>query len=390
VADLNGDGRPDLVTANRDSNTVSLLLGQGNGTFQAKEHDVGNGPASVAVADLNGDGHPDLVTANFDSSDVSLLLGQGDGTFQVGQRFAVGNGPAAVAVADLNGDGRPDLVTANFDSSDVSLLLGQGNGTFRAEERFAVGFRPASVAVADFNGDGRLDLVTANRDADTVSVLLGQGAGTFRAEERFAVGVRPASVAVADFNGDGRLDLVTANRNSNDVSVRPGQVFNLSPGRELKPVTVDGRSQLSFIFTEHIPPGRDRVFTVQAFPPNATLPNFIGRTTQDVDSEETEVAITLLPVDNTLEVVPADPAMIVVAGTVVGPTASVVQFMASGIFTFGTESLRVGLTENVTWTSSNTAVATVNNGEAALLSPGMTTITATVEGSSAGLILVVK
>ena len=108
-----------------------------------------------------------FVTTNFDSSDVSVLLGQGDGTFQAEQRFAVGFHPAAVAVADFNGDGRPDLVTANFDSRDVSLLLGQGNGTFQTAQQFSVGFRPAAVAVADFNGDGSADIAILTREKGT-------------------------------------------------------------------------------------------------------------------------------------------------------------------------------------------------------------------------------
>jgi hypothetical protein len=127
------------------------------------------------VADVNGDGRLDVVTANPGSSDVSVLLGNGDGTFQTPQRFAVGGGPVSVAVADVNGDGRLDLVTANAygtnGAGDVSVLLGAGDGTFQAEQRFGAGFNPSSVAVADVNGDGRLDLVT-----DDVSVLLQQSA----------------------------------------------------------------------------------------------------------------------------------------------------------------------------------------------------------------------
>jgi hypothetical protein len=139
---------------------------------------AGDGPRSVTVADLNGDGRPDLVTANFYSDNVSILLGNGAGGFATAAGFPAeaGDGPVSVAVADVNGDGRPDLVTANIFSNNVSVLLGDGAGGFSAAagSPVAVGGFPISVAVADLNGDGRPDLVTANFGSDNVSVLLGK------------------------------------------------------------------------------------------------------------------------------------------------------------------------------------------------------------------------
>src|SRR5207248_2345115 len=121
---------------------------------------VGLVPTSVAVADVNGDGRLDLVVANSGNANVSVLLGNGDGTFHRAANIVVGGLPSSVAVADVNGDGRRDLVTANYGSSNsVSVLLGNGNGTFQGAVDFGVGFAPRSVAVSDLNGDGRLDLV---------------------------------------------------------------------------------------------------------------------------------------------------------------------------------------------------------------------------------------
>ena len=223
VADLNGDGKLDLTTANYFSNTVSVLLGNGDGTFgTAANFAVGDSPTFVAVADLNGDGKLDLATANYSSNTVSVLLGNGDGTFGTATDFAVGSSPESVAVADLNRDGKIDLTTANYSSNNVSVLLGNGNGTFGTATDFAVGDYPSSVAVADLNRDGKLDLTTANYFSDTVSVLLGNGDGTFGTATDFAAGSVPYSVAVADLNGDGLLDLTTANYFSNTVSVLLG------------------------------------------------------------------------------------------------------------------------------------------------------------------------
>jgi hypothetical protein len=177
VADVNGDGRLDLAVANysygASAGSVSVLLGNGNGTFQgAVNFAVGSIPVSVAVADVNGDGRPDLVTANQSGNSVSVLLGNGNGTFQSAVNFGVGSSPRSVAVADVNGDGRPDLVTANFGSGSVSVLLGNGNGTFHSAVNFYAS-SPVSGAVADVNGDGRPDLVAASFGGANVSVLLG-------------------------------------------------------------------------------------------------------------------------------------------------------------------------------------------------------------------------
>jgi hypothetical protein len=163
VADVNGDGRPDLVVANKYSDSVSVLLGNGNGTFQAAQNfSAGTGPVAVAVADVNGDGHPDLITANYFSNSVSVLLGNGDGTFGSAVSFGQGNYPESVAVADVNGDGLPDVVTANNRSNSVSLLLGKRNAathfTVKAPASVTAG-KSFTITVTALTAGNQLDAV---------------------------------------------------------------------------------------------------------------------------------------------------------------------------------------------------------------------------------------
>jgi 6-phosphogluconolactonase (cycloisomerase 2 family) len=222
-ARLRGPSAPlDLVTANYGSGTVSVLLGNGDGTFAAPvTYAVGSNPIALAIGDLNGDGKLDLAVANYGSGTVSVLLGNGDGTFQPAVTYTVGSSPRGVAIADLDGKNGNDLAVANWSSGNVSVLLNKGNGTFNSAVNYAVSGNPGNVIAADVNGDGKLDLVTANYSANSVSVLPGNGDGTFGAQVTFATGANtyPIDVVAVDLNGDGKLDLATANNNSGTVSV---------------------------------------------------------------------------------------------------------------------------------------------------------------------------
>ena len=223
VADVNGDGKPDIIVANQGDSSVSVFLGNGDGTFaMPTSFAVGQFPEAVVVADVNGDGKLDLIVPDEGPGTISVLLGNGDGTFQTQATFATGANPRSLAVADLNGDGKPDIVAANFSSNNVSVLLGNGDGTFAPQTTFATGANPRSVAVADVNGDGTPDIVTANYGNNTVSVLLGNGDGTFAPQATFSTDGSPNSVAIADVNGDGKPDIVTANYGGNDATVLLG------------------------------------------------------------------------------------------------------------------------------------------------------------------------
>lgn len=240
VGDLNGDGKLDLMVANFNSNTVSILFniatpGAVTPSF-ANKQDVatGEGPIYVTTGDLNGDGKLDLTVVDLLSNTVSVLLnttGPGAAAFSFAPRqdFATGDGPLSVALGDLNGDGKLDLAVANFNFSNISVLLnttapGGAAASFSGIQDFATGDSPSFVTIGDLNGDGRLDLTVANFVFDSVSVLLntttpGATTATFAANQEFATGTGPIFVTVGDVNGDGRLDLAVANFNSDNVSV---------------------------------------------------------------------------------------------------------------------------------------------------------------------------
>ena len=228
AADLNGDEALDLVTANTYfPDSVSVLLGNGNGTFEAAQTltDDYSNPTCVEVADLDGDGVLDLITTNMGSANVSVRMGIGNGTFQSATLFTVGSGPRSVIATDLNGDKILDLVTGNEYSDNVSVLLGYGNGGFQAANHFAAGDGPMSVTATDLNSDGHLDLGVTNYYAASASVMLGQGNGNFQLAKSLAVGDGPASVVAADMNQDGIIDLVTANALSDNISVLLGKGY---------------------------------------------------------------------------------------------------------------------------------------------------------------------
>jgi len=269
VADFNGDGKPDVAVANNTGNSISILFGNGDGTFVTGRTYPCRDPQALVAADLNRDGKVDLVAAcqvrpgvgllvflnsssgflspqgygayglpsclavgDFDGDAipdivaavgdaVSFVKGNGDGSFQPPQSFMAGVSIDGLAAADLNKDGKLDLVAADqLEGADV--LLGNGDGTFAAPAYIFDGSQPLSVALGDLNRDGNLDLVLADLK-DTVTLCLGNGDGTFQAPVTYTVGKEPRSVSLGDFNGDGVLDVAVVLARAGSITVMFGR-----------------------------------------------------------------------------------------------------------------------------------------------------------------------
>jgi hypothetical protein len=231
LADLNGDGIPDLVTGSPAG--LFVELGNGNGTFQASVKvssasiSFENNPyslpgTSIFIGDFNRDGHPDIafVSCAGGICAAGIALGNGDGTFQPERDYDQTAAIGGIAVGDFNGDGVLDLAVANSANGTVDLLLGNGDGTFQPPQTTAMPCA-SSIASADLNSDGLLDLAVSNGCAGAVSVLLGNGDGTFQPPQPYAAGVNPALATLADLSGIGVLDIVVLD-GSSTVSVLPG------------------------------------------------------------------------------------------------------------------------------------------------------------------------
>jgi hypothetical protein len=228
LADVYGDGNLDAITTEEGGDEIDIAVGDGKGHLYGDQRLLVNGVNStyiVAVADLNGDGIPDIVGTT--DTGIFVISGKGSRKFAKAVTFGSGgNLPYGIAVGDLNHDGIPDLVVANYgteqngDYGNVAVLLGKGNGTFNEPVPYYAGRDPTQLVLGDFRGNHNLDIAVVGQTKNAVHVLLGNGDGTFSAAKAYPSGSGPESVVAADFNGDGKLDLaITNNTNPNPCHV---------------------------------------------------------------------------------------------------------------------------------------------------------------------------
>jgi hypothetical protein len=275
VGDFNGDGLPDLAESDTRAGTLTVLFTKVDSSQHVTFNPLPSFPATpgaVAAADFNGDGHADLSIVNSAAETVTVVLGRGDGTFVPGQVFIPpGQGQlAAVGIAenDFNGDGTLDLAVASGAASApsggtpgaggltgnfVTVLLGNGDGTYAPRQILPVAGNPTAIVARDFNGDGIIDLAVAEAGANAVQIFLGEGDGTFTKGQTIQVGRDPEALVPGDFTGQGagHFDLAVANAGDNTLELlldkggtfTPGQIIPVGQGPD-HVVTADfnGRS----------------------------------------------------------------------------------------------------------------------------------------------------
>jgi len=212
AADVNGDGKMDLISANNGNGTLTVYTNKSGGNFVlASTPTVGSQPWSVAAADIKGDGKIALISANRIGDSLTVLTNKGAGVFVFNATYTVGNYPRCVIAADVNGDGYADLISANYYDNTLTVLTNNRSGIFGYNATWSVDTHPTCVIAADVNGDGHVDLISANLYYGTLSVLTNNGTGGFALSSTLDVGSDPYSVTAADVNGDGYVDLISAN-----------------------------------------------------------------------------------------------------------------------------------------------------------------------------------
>jgi uncharacterized protein (DUF2141 family) len=359
VGDFNGDGKLDIAIAT-GYNTISIFLGNGNGTFTAGPT-VGlpaDGPEDYAVViqvgDFNGDGKLDMAVTGVDSDYVYILLGNGDGTFTLKSKYSIPYQVCAIVVGDFNGDGKPDLAVQGGFGGSISLLLGNGDGTFTLKSTLAVSSAQYILAAADFDGDGKLDLAVSDNANDSVDLYLGNGDGTFTAGPSLADETGSGYLLVGDFNGDGRADIASSNYTDQNVNIF------LNHGGQAGTATVSGVTVYGG--------GVHNVFA--SYGGNGSYPSS--------QSDVAEISNSAIATTTTLAI---SPATAVTFGTVMQLTGSVVPPSSGSSVASGTMSFYDG--------STLLGVSTVSDGQAAItdnnLSVGAHTLTAAYSGEASFL-----
>lgn len=277
--DVNGDNIPDLVTANRASNNVSVALGRADGTFRpATNFAVGLEPVGVFAANIDGVNGLDLVVAHAGSNDVAVLLNDGAGVFAPAQTFPAGGVQSDVVALDFDNDGDIDILVTRPETNDLAVLINAGGATLTFEPvdpalTFPVGLNPITIEVGRVNNDALDDLVIVNRDSNNISVMTRRAGGGFNFPVNYTVGVNPRDVVIADLDGDGDRDLAVANETSGTVTVLYNNGAGVFPNANRKTFNVPGSPVSIAAGTFDGQPGIDLAVALQMANSIAVLSN---------------------------------------------------------------------------------------------------------------------
>ncbi|CAF1181469.1 unnamed protein product [Rotaria sp. Silwood1] len=228
IGDLNNDNRADLIIANAGTDSIGILIGFDYTTFQSHKtysSDNTRTPQGIITSDFNNDKYLDIAVTFSSSDNIGILLGHGNGNFDVMMTYSTGNGsrPVSLAIHDFNNDGRLDIVVVNSGTNDIGILVGYGNGSFTTSRRYSTGYNsnPVMIVLTDINNDGQIDIVVANYVANNIGILLGHDNLIFDTIITYSTGInsKPQSLAIGDFDNDGQIDIAVANYRTSSISI---------------------------------------------------------------------------------------------------------------------------------------------------------------------------
>jgi hypothetical protein len=214
AADIDNNGKYDIIIADQFMNNIGIFLNKGGNTFyDVRTYSVGKSPVFVTTADLNNDKNTDIIVANTKSNDISILFNDGDGNFSNSIRYSIGTGPLFVTIADMNNDNTSDIIVVNYFSNNIVILFNNGKGNFTKRTNFSDVVNPVSITLNDYNSDGSIDIIVPNYHSNNVGVFFNNGSGRFSTPTSYVTYPLPRTAVVADLNDDEKPDIIVGNGN---------------------------------------------------------------------------------------------------------------------------------------------------------------------------------
>lgn len=406
IGDIDGNGKPEIITANSTANTASVLRNTctvGTISFATKvDFTTGTSPFAIAIGDIDGDGKRDVVASNNGVSTVSVLRNTATtgtitaGSFAAKVDFTTGTNPFGVAIGDIDGDGKPEIAAANSGAATVSVLRNTSTsgtltaGSFATKIDFATGANPFGVSLGDIDGDGKIDVAAANSNPATVSLLKNTAtsgtitAGSFAAKVDYTTAATPYNVAIGDLDGDNKPDLATADFGAAKVSTFLNLMGGGSTMTSANTATVCSGTALSLVLTSNVTSSYSWIAADNTNTTGESTTTQTTTTLSDVITNTTAVAQTIIytvtPTANTSTC----PGTAQIVTVTVNPAPVMTSASTATICTGGTVNLTFSSSSGSTYTwvaanNPNTTGESTSSQSAASITDVITNTTVTLQ-----------